>query len=195
MHQFTRRIACALPRHPQALLDPIPGNIEVLPSVEFWGPTWLRSLQVQDKGKKRAAPSEQRGDGMRAARALRGPEWQHHFENIVDMSVGSHNVDGKAYALLKNNLGTEQLLTPPKYSGDFMQVIEHCHAITMREYYRRYMQDGGSSWDAAEQWSHMSKAFFAVTKVEWLRKCVLRVPILAAEVRRNYGRYVDSKYI
>ena len=187
----------------------------MLPSVEFWGPTWLRSLQVQDKGKKRAAPSEQRGDGMRAARALTGPEWQHHFENIVDMSVammrnrgldprklkfafdncGSHNVDGKAYALLKNNLGTEQLLTPPKYSGDFMQVIEHCHAITMREYYRRYMQDGGSSWDAAEQWSHMSKAFFAVTKVEWLRKCVLRVPILAAEVRRNYGRYVDSKYI
>ena len=178
-------------------------------------------LQVENKGRKRAAPDERRPGGMRAARGLTGDEWQYHFEQIVDLSfamlkddlkargeegkdvklyfafdnVHSHNLEGIAWPLLAHNCGKDRLLVPPRYSGDFMQVIEHCHSITTREYYKRYMQNGGSTWNDAEQWEHMRTAFFKVITKEMLCEAIKRVPVLAREVAKHHGCYVDSKYI
>ena len=215
MHELACRKAGAAIRRPQALAYTIPGDIQAPLSVKFWGPTGRRCLQVKDQGPKKAKPAERRGEGMRAARALTGEEWQHHFAAIVDKSYkmlraqgitdvklkfafdncNSHNIKGMAFPLLQRNCGTECLLFPPTYSGDFMQVIEHAHAVTTREYYRRYMQGGGSTWDAAKQWECLRQAFFSKVTAEWVHDCAKRVPVLAAEVHKQQGRYVDSKYI
>lgn len=220
MQERAGRHAAARHTPPQALRSVLQRIVEVCVFGKRSGTTAFSHLQVKDTGKKRATKAERRPDGMRAARHLTGPEWQHHFEQIVEKSYEmleddlratgeegkdvklyfafdnchSHNLAGIAFPLLAHNCGIEHFLVPPRYSGDFMQVIEHCHAITTREYYKRYMQRGGSGWNAAEQWRNMRAAFFKVIKADFLRKAVLRVPVLAREVSKAHGCYVDAKW-
>lgn len=58
------------------------------------------------------------------------------------------------------NLGRSNVIRPPRYSGDFMQCIEHVHAIVCAEFQRQRFRQGRVPFDVDVDGAHLKEVFF-----------------------------------
>lgn len=92
------------------------------------------------------------------------------------------------------NLGVNSVIRPPRYSGDFMQCIEHVHAFVCSEYQKQRFRDGNGPFDVAKDGVHLERVFFETVNAQGVRKNCEKVRLLVAHVaEQGHGGYATCK--
>jgi hypothetical protein len=121
-----------------------------------------------------------------------------HKVRFMFDNPGFHGVDDTDVKrlLLKGYLQSEkQLCQPPRYSGDFMQCIEHVHAIICRIWWRKRleMEDRGE-W---EQWERDLREIFmeTITAEGVTNNCKKVIQLMEWLVENDTGGYAPLNLV
>lgn len=122
------------------------------------------------------------------------------FHNVIFMmdNPSIHQLDEHDYErlLLAGYLKSrEQIQFAPKYSGDFMQCIEHVHGIICRKWWHLRMQHGtGEGWEDWEK--ELSKIFFdTITAEGVLKNCAKVLKLVKWLVSKKTGGYAPPNLV
>jgi hypothetical protein len=77
------------------------------------------------------------------------------------------------------------ILHPPSYSGDFMLVIEHAHAVAVNEYKSDRLMNRAKDYDAEVEWKRMEGAFDRAISSKWVASNCRRIPIPARKSKKR----------
>lgn len=92
------------------------------------------------------------------------------------------------------NLGRSNVVRPPRYSGDFMQCIEHVHAIVCTEYQKQRFRQGRVPFDVAADGAHLKEVFFSkVSAAGVLANCSKVMRLVSHVAEQGHGGYATSK--
>jgi hypothetical protein len=92
------------------------------------------------------------------------------------------------------NLGVNDVVRPPRYSGDFMQCIEHVHAIVCAEFQRQRFRQGRAPFDVDADGAHLKEVFFSKVTAAGVRANCEKVMRLVSHVaEQGHGGYAISK--
>ncbi len=92
------------------------------------------------------------------------------------------------------NLGKNNIIRPPRYSGDFMQCIEHVHATVCSEFQKQRFREGRMPFDLEKDGAHLKKVFFDMVCGEGVRNNCAKVMRLVSHVaEQGHGGYAISK--
>jgi hypothetical protein len=104
-----------------------------------------------------------------------------------------HNHDLSKAQLVGCNLGTKNVLRPPRYSGDFMQCIEHVHSHVCAEFHKQRFRAGRPDFDVQREGDRLHEIFEdKVTADRVLNDC-MRVIQLVEHVRHTDGGYAPTR--
>jgi hypothetical protein len=111
---------------------------------------------------------------------------------------GFHNVPKKDLEKMGTKGGLvegQNLLRPPKYSGDFMQAIEHVHG-TICSAYRKKRFQAGDKFEIGAACRELSELFGngkLVSAASVSGDCLRVLQLVHTIVERNSGDFVDMK--
>ena len=158
----------------------------VIEGVRFTGSAWKpqgnisRCLQV--KKRSRDAP-QQKAKGMTVE------EFAFHLQKMAQIVHARWDYNRCAYRptwaydnpnfhnlsraqLTMCNIGTHNVIRPPRYSGDFMQCIEHVHGFVCDAFKKENFQTGREAYSMEVHGAKLSALFFRmVTPNGVLRDC------------------------
>ena len=135
---------------------------------------------------------------IRRARELRDDDKTFHKVIFMSDNPRFHQLEEVHFQqlLLAGDLvSRDQIQYAPRYSGDFMQCIEHVHAIICRKWWIKRMKDGmQGEWEVWE--SELRSIFFGVIDAAGVQANCAQVRELAEHVfKANTGDYADPRLV
>jgi hypothetical protein len=102
--------------------------------------------------------------------------------------------DLKSWQLQALHLGKGNVERPPRYSGDFMQCIEHVHAYVCAAFDRDSFEAGNPVFDMEADFARMKACFEAkVTPEGVTRNCRKVMRLVRYIVQQGTGGYAPAK--
>jgi hypothetical protein len=101
-----------------------------------------------------------------------------------------HNHDLSKLELLEANLGKANVVRPPRYSGDFMQCIEHTHGSVCEAYHKQRFAAGLLPYNFDVESDRLRNIFVTTVHAESVMNDCIRVMQLVRTIRdTGHGDY------
>jgi hypothetical protein len=135
---------------------------------------------------------------IRAARRAWNDDATFHKVIFMFDNPRFHQMDEQHYVQLElagDLVSRKQLKTAPRYSGDFMQCIEHVHAIICNKWWVKRMRDGQhGGWQVWEE--ELRSIFFGVIDAAGVQANCDKVHELVKDIAdRGTGDYADPRLV
>jgi hypothetical protein len=109
-------------------------------------------------------------------------------------NVHSHNLTPKQLRSLK--MTVESIETPAPYSGDFMQAIEHVHALICSEFHKQRFQKQLGSYNVDQDFALLKQVFESKVTAESVTNACKRVVKLVQHIKdKGTGGYAPSRLV
>jgi hypothetical protein len=104
-----------------------------------------------------------------------------------------HFHDLKDYQLQALHLGVSNVQRPPRYSGDFMQCIEHVHAYVCAAFDKDLLEAGNPAYDVDAHFARMQACFETKVTPEGVTKnCRKVMRLVRYIVKQGHGGYAPA---
>jgi hypothetical protein len=108
---------------------------------------------------------------------------QHHSEGPIFIYDNPHNHNMTSEQLFACHLGKGTVIRPPRYSGDFMQCIEHVHGYVCAAYLKDYYRAGVKGYNVDVEQDRLRKVFFEKVTADGIALNCIKLMKLVKRVR------------
>lgn len=150
-----------------------------------------KRLRTGEK-KAKSMTAEEFGDHLQKIALIVHARWDYekcpHRPTFVYDNPNFHNLSAKQ--LTACNIGKANVQRPPRYSGDFMQCIEHVHGYVCAAFIKKHFQTGREAFDTEKHGNMLRQLFLRMVKPSGVLADCCNVMELVKHVRDvSFGRY------